>query len=68
MKIYSTYHAGNADTFDMPEGRVWADVESYFIKWDVLYLFFKDGTTADIDLLIDPQVDTKRPISTEIEE
>jgi hypothetical protein len=60
------YAATDTNTFELPEGRVWADVSIYYVKWNHIYITFKDGVQEDIDLVIEPNVDTKRPISIEV--
>ena len=66
MKLLLTYTGGCYCDFDMPEGKNWADVESWYVKWDMLYLMFKDGTKADIEIFVEVENDTKRPAQATI--
>jgi hypothetical protein len=68
MQILCRYNASNSEIFEMPKGRVWSDVESYYVKWGHLHLIFRDRTVHTIELDMDVRVDTKRPVSIKISE
>jgi len=68
LLISTTYTITSETTLDLPDPYTWDDVETFHVKWQTLYLFFKDGTEAEIELR-DPQIedfDFKRPDSTEV--
>jgi hypothetical protein len=55
---------GNA-TLDLPDDRTWADVQTWFIKWDTLHITWTDGTlwSGDLNTNFSEGVDCKRPAS-----
>jgi hypothetical protein len=58
-----TYHAGGDTTVTLPEGKMWADVREWYIKWDTFYAWFNDDTEFEKELntnVIDG-LDSKRP-------
>jgi hypothetical protein len=52
---------GNA-TLDLPDDRTWADVQTWFIKWDTLHITWTDGTlwSGDLNTNFSEGVDCKR--------
>ena len=63
-----TYYAGTSAKVELPEGKTWADVADWYVKWDVLYITFKDGSLYDRLLHTDAleAIDTKRPSSVTV--
>ena len=61
-------YAGTTGYAELPEGRTWEDVEHWFVKWDSLFLSFRDGTDTEIELNSNTEdvIDWKRPSSVEI--
>ncbi len=69
--IEATYYCGTLSRVTLPEGRVWADIAEWFIKWDTLHFAFKgEDEWMELDLNTDwsaaETVDSKRPISVTI--
>ena len=46
IAIETTYSAFGTTVIDLPEGKTWADVAHYYIKWGRLHINFK-GTPKD---------------------
>jgi hypothetical protein len=52
--IVATYSCSTSMSLDLPEGRIWDEVDCCKVQWDEVHLRFKDGTrvimpfTADI--------------------
>ncbi len=67
-QIECSLHAGTTGCVELPEGRTWDDVATWYVKWDTLYATFKDGTQFDHDLNSDTfeVIDWKRPKSVEV--
>lgn len=67
-QINCTLYAGVSSEIDFPEGRTWADVSTWYVKWDNLHITFSDGTQLDIELHSDAleAIDWKRPKSVEV--
>ena len=62
---YSTYTSSEVD---LPDDRSWADVKSWGIKWDTIYITWKDGGEFKQELYSDTSdsTDFKYPLSTAI--
>ena len=45
---------------ELPDGKVWADVQDYHIKYGVLVMWFHDDTTFTLDLDIDAEPDDQK--------
>lgn len=64
VAVIASYAASATDVIELPPGRDWAQVQAAGIKYDTLFVTWRDGTTdelpfhADIDL---GAIDTKRP-------
>lgn len=56
-----TYSAFASTSVELLEGKNWFDVDDWYIKWNCLRVFYKDGTQSDHDLDLYDEVDTKRP-------
>jgi hypothetical protein len=68
IRIDQNLSAGCSSIIDLPKDKTWNDVEDWFIKWDTIHLFFKDGTSEEIELHSDglEAIDWKRPDSVTI--
>ena len=64
IAVIATYAACATDVIELPPGRDWSQVQAAGLKYDTLFVTWRDGTTdelafhADIDL---GAIDTKRP-------
>ena len=69
-RIDTTLYAATNGTVTFPEGRTWADVEDWYVKWDTLYVAWTDGTEASMELDSETfdVIDWKRPTSVEVYE
>ena len=62
-----TYTAFVTTTIELPDGKSWDDVDEWFIKWNILNVFYKDETQSEHELdLYNDEVDTKRPESVNV--
>jgi len=61
-------YAGVSGEVDLPEGRTWDDVSAWYVKWDRLYVMFKDGVEYDEPLCSDSMeaIDWKHPESVTV--
>lgn len=68
VAVSTTLFCGATGYAVLPDGKTWADVESWYVKWDTLHLAFKGGTTEAIDLASDASdgTDWKRPLSATV--
>lgn len=68
VEIAVEYAAYCTTPVGLPTGKTWEDVTSYYVKWDVLYVEFKDGSNFEqvLDSDFDTGLQTKRPITTEV--
>ena len=67
LKINLSYSAFISDIVELPEGRTIHDIADYGVKWDELYITWKDGTTDTLKLYLDftDAIDSKRPCDCE---
>ena len=67
-RINTTFIAEAESAVELPPGKTWDDVQSWYIKWDTLNIVFKDGTEFSEDLNSDSldAVDWKRPQTVDI--
>lgn len=68
-RIEQELFAGTAATVSLPDGRLWKDVESWFVKWDTLHVKFADATDyLPIELESETMdvVDWKRPMKVHV--
>ena len=69
-RIDTTLYTCTRGIVTLPEGKSWADVRDWYVKYDTLYVVFHDGTEADMELnsqTLDV-IDWKRPSSVEVYE
>lgn len=71
MTIYTvecSMYAGVQGRVELPEGKTWADVQNWYVKWDIVCISFKDGTEADLSLNSDgvDAIDWKHPQSVTV--
>jgi hypothetical protein len=67
IRIDQNLSAGCSSIVTIPNGKTWDDVEDWYIKWDRLHIFFKDGSSTEIELDSDTDIiDWKRPDSVTI--
>lgn len=68
-QISTTYTAGTSANVEFPEGKAWDDVESWYVKWDVLHIQWK-GTTSYEEFSLNSDaldcIDWKCPSSTSV--
>jgi hypothetical protein len=64
--ISASYYASTMGTVTLPDGKTWDDVSDWWIKWDDIYIEFKDGTKYGQGLNSEEHniVDWKRPIDS----
>lgn len=61
---YSTY---NTEIIELPDGRTWDDVDTFYVKWGTLHITYKGSLgIISIDLDENYDTDTKRPSSVDI--
>ena len=48
--INASYYAGTVGFVTLPDGKTWEDVSEWFVKWDRIYIEFKDNTTWSCEL------------------
>lgn len=67
-RINTTFIAEAESAVELPPGKTWDDVQSWYIKWDTLNIVFKDGTEFSEDLNSDSldAIDWKRPQTVDI--
>jgi hypothetical protein len=54
---------------DLPEGKTLEDVDSYQVKWSMLWVRFKDGTEFETSVDVnDPEIDWSRPVNSNLRE
>mgnify|MGYP000158391093 CR=1 FL=1 len=59
----SYYHSLDWE-LELPEDRTAADIKEMFVKWDIAYITWTDGTESEIELVFRlEETATKRPIS-----
>ena len=52
---------------ELPEGKTWNDVEEFWVKWDTVYIEFKDGTKFEDEVGTDQsEADMKWPITCKV--
>lgn len=70
MNVYSSFNYSSSGFFELPPERTWTDVRDWYVKWDTIYITFKDGETFDTDLASDAisEIDWKRPNWVEIQD
>lgn len=62
--IEAGYSATPLSRVDFPEGKTWDDVESWYVKWDTLFVKFKDEAEWQVFSLCSDTtdcIDWKRP-------
>lgn len=65
VQLEAYYTIVASKVVELPEGKTWANVKDYYVKWGSLVLTFDDGTTVELDggdADID-SIDFKRPLS-----
>lgn len=67
-EISATYRTEANSRVEFPEGKSWADVKGWFIKWDTIYVTWRDETQFESELNSDSMdgTDWKRPISVSV--
>jgi len=69
--ICATYSATCSATIELPVGKCWKDVKSWYVKWAEIHIEFKDGSQVSIDIsdtIGEAEMDTKRPTYVEVQE
>ena len=61
--INASYDASVVGFVTLPNGKTWEDVSEWFIKWDRIYIEFKNNTTWSCELNSETNeiIDWKRP-------
>ena len=49
VTIETGYIVMVATQIELPEGKIWDNVEDFYVKWGTLDLRFKDGSTIEHD-------------------
>jgi hypothetical protein len=65
VAIETHYVAGSLDTIELPEGKTWDDVHSYYVKYYMLHVKFKDDSEMEYNLG-NPDVEAKYPEATKV--
>jgi len=75
VAIIAEYPCSVTSEVELKEGKTWADVEEWYIKWGDMVITYKDGTvqtvSVDGDLLdgvdkVNPFSNSKRPTYVEV--
>jgi hypothetical protein len=68
-RIESTYHCGDYGLLVLPDGRTWADIEWWYVKWGTIFYKLR-GDPQEYELLLHctGEVDWKRPVETQVYE
>ena len=69
ITIAASYHTGAESTIELPDGKVWGDVEDWYVKWDTLHFKFKgedDWREKSLNSCSTDSTDWKRPINVAI--
>lgn len=61
VTIIASYIAVTSARVTLPDQRVWDDVAKWTVRWNVLHIIFKDGTSFEHDMGEPMGADTKRP-------
>jgi len=61
IRVDTQYTMAYETEIDLPEGKTWEDVKSWYIKYHSLSLVFNDDTTVEHYLGDDGWEDSKRP-------
>jgi hypothetical protein len=69
-RIDTTLYACTNGTVTFPEGKSWVDVKDWYVKYDTLYVVFRDNTEASMELNSETPgvIDWERPSSVEVYE
>ena len=62
--IANTYEADCNWHVELPDGKLWSDVASWFVKWNALEITFKDGSAFTAPGHGETETDMKRPMRT----
>ena len=69
VTVSASYYTGAESTIELPDGKVWEDVEHWNVKWDTLHFKFKDEETWREKSLNSDSTDStdwKRPVNVTI--
>ena len=70
LEINTSYYTGATARVTFKDGKTWADVKDWYIKWDTLHVLFKDAQDYE-EFALESHTDAdstdwKRPISVSI--
>jgi hypothetical protein len=66
IRVDTQYTMAYETEIDLPEGKTWEDVKSWYIKYHSLFVVFNDGTTEEHNLDDNGWEDSKRPDGIQI--
>ena len=68
IDVNVSYSTQGTTTVEFPDGKTWDDVKNWFVKWDTLYITWKDDTEFSVELCTDwlEGVDAKYPMGVSI--
>ena len=64
VAVIASYAASAIDVIELPPGRDWSQVAAAGVKYDTLFVTWRDGTTDDLPFRAEIDlgaIDTKRP-------
>lgn len=67
--ISATYYTSTVAYAELPENKTWDDVLEWYIKWDSIYILFKEEQEFceyNLDMETSNITDWKRPLNCEI--
>lgn len=61
LTVQASYSTTVSSDIALPDGKTINDISCCHIKWGVLYVSFKDGTSEEFDMGDETDTDFKRP-------
>jgi hypothetical protein len=69
LRIEREYPIWGSSDVELPEGRTWQDIESWYVKWEIFFYKFKDEEKwreHDLSTINIEDLDLKRPKRVEV--
>lgn len=69
MYIACGYTTQHLSEFELPEGRTPQDIQDFWVKWNMIYITWTDGTEYETELdFLEEDADIKRPMRASLME
>ena len=65
IRVTAEYTTCVETEITLPEGYTWADIKSWYVKWNIFNATFHDGT-GFVEDLTEPELDLKHPDNYDI--